>query len=122
LISFRIHRINARFMREMKELEFDSLTPDQALRLRIYNIDTRYRDKMKRLGLSGFTPDRLVAMKILRVNNGLIDQLKEMDLNDIDMRDLLRERHGNNGNYWNNYDDEIWEALHNVVEDIVEMD
>ena len=49
----------------------------------------------------------------------LINDLKGQSLDTIDMEGLLKRQNGNR--YDNHYDEEIWQALHDVVEDIVRM-
>jgi hypothetical protein len=107
-------------MTEMHALGFDELTPEEALRLRIYDVDRAYRDRMQNLGLTGFTPNRLVAMKILRVNESLVQQLSGTTFEEISIEGLLRDRNDWSGRT-QRYDDEVWEAIEDVVRELTRM-
>jgi len=120
LLAFRIHRINDRFMTEMHALGFDELTPKEALRLRIYDVDRVFRDRMQNLGFSGFTPNRLVVMKMLRVNESLLRELSGKTFEEISIEGLLRDRNNWSGRM-NRYDDDLWEAIEDVVRELTRM-
>jgi hypothetical protein len=46
-MSMRIHRVNAQFVKEMREAGYNNLTADELIQLRIHGVDGAYIKKMK---------------------------------------------------------------------------
>ena len=47
LVNLRIHRIDAAFVKELREAGYNNLTADELVRLRINGIDGNYIKRMK---------------------------------------------------------------------------
>jgi hypothetical protein len=47
LITMRIHNVNGKFIKDMKESGFNNLSVDDLIKLRIHGVDSQYVKRMK---------------------------------------------------------------------------
>ena len=93
--AFRIHGVNAAFVRDLAALGDSKLTAEQLVTFRIHGVSSDYVRELRDLGYTGLSSDQLVAMRIHGVSTQFIRELKSAGYQNVPVEKLIEMRiHG----------------------------
>ena len=64
IVSLKVHRVNARWLKDLAEAGYNGLTYDQLVSFAIHGVDADYVRELAALGYRNVSPDDLVSMKV----------------------------------------------------------
>ena len=90
ILEARIHGVDSRFVEEMREIGFGSLSLNELKEFRMFGVTPDYIRELRELGLGDLSPKQIAELRMHGVTQKFIREMVDLGYVDLDVPNLMR--------------------------------